>query len=367
MEHPPHKIRVLHFVYSLTGGGAERQLVNFLNKADDANFENAVCCVDAQGRSLLQNPVCIYEIPRASQYDPRWRPILKLVSEWKPDIIHNWMPAVMLSSLPARLSGVRHYLGSFRGTYQLNDIRRYIHALGFFFIDKAVSNLYPEDMLFPFKQLFRMKSGEVIPNGMDVQAIEEARPAALEPWGIDPTLPKILYTGRLIPSKNVEILIEALTLLEKEHACSSQLIICGTGAESARLERLASDAGLMHRVFFTGYRQDVYQFMKSCDIFVMPSLTEGMPNVLFEAMIAKLPVVASDIAVHRRWIEPGVNGLLFDPHDPKKLGQVLFEMLQHRDGLTPWLVRNAHHMASGLSIEKMTRRYEDLYQRMLAG
>jgi len=358
-------IKILHFVYTLDGGGAERQLVNFLNAVDPIGFENAICCVSGNGHMRIQKPICIFEIPRANRLDLRWLPVLKVVSEWKPDIIHNWQPAVMLSSLPARLNGVRHYLGGFRGAYRLDDPRRYLHALGFFFIDKSVSNLPPEEMIFPFKQLFLMKSGEVIPNGMDVHAIEGADPAPLEPWGVDPSLPKILYAGRLIPSKNVGILIEALTILEKEYACACQLIVCGAGAERSRLERQASEAGTGHRVFFTGYRQDVYRFMKSCNIFVMPSLMEGMPNVLFEAMIAKLPVVASDIAAHRRWVEPGVNGLLFDPHDPIRLARILFEMVQHRDGLTPWLVRNAHHLASGFSIENMARSYEDLYRRMM--
>jgi len=219
----------------------------------------------------------------------------------------------------------------------------------------------------PFRQLFRLKNGEVIPNGLDLEHIQSAAKIDLESFGINPAQPKILYVGRLIRDKNFSGLLRALSLVTKGDLPGCQLIICGKGSELTSPEEVARALGISDRVFFLGYRRDVFRFMKSCDLLVLPSFIEGMPNVLFEAMAAGLPVIASDISAHRRWIEAGKHGLLFDPHDPGHLARCIEKILNSDREDILRMTENAYVEVSEYSVERMVKRYEVLYRGIMCG
>jgi glycosyltransferase involved in cell wall biosynthesis len=183
-------------------------------------------------------------------------------------------------------------------------------------------------------------------------------------YDIDPLLPKVLFVGRLVKRKNLPILVEAIKILERERAFSCQLVICGDGDEKPALMELARQMGNFHRILFIGFRPDVFRFMKSCDVFVLPSIMEGMPNALFEAMVARVPVIVSDIPEHRKWIEDGQNGYLFDPKDARELADKIHLSILDRDQSKENLMGKAYDLASKFTIERMAHCYEDLYKRM---
>ena len=132
---------------------------------------------------------------------------------------------------------------------------------------------------------------------------------------------RLLYVGRLSPEKGVAILLEAMTRLD-----SSRLTIVGEGSEHASLENQCRALKISGRVVFAGemsWGDPLLACMRQHDLLVMPSLTEGMPLVLLEAMSQGLPVVASRVGGIPDVIANGVNGALVEPADADALAEVI--------------------------------------------
>ena len=159
-------------------------------------------------------------------------------------------------------------------------------------------------------------------------------PNPVPPVGASP-LPgnkKILFVGRLESQKNVKALIEAFRLAAPKRP-GWTLDIVGDGSQRPSLERQAKEAGISERIIFHGAQRDVDRYYQSCDIFVMPSLFEGFPNAVAEAMGHGRPCAgfASCLGV-RDLILDGVTGLLAqDGFSPESLADVLARLMDDAD------------------------------------
>lgn len=151
---------------------------------------------------------------------------------------------------------------------------------------------------------------ETIPNGIDFKSFGkgEARERVRGELGIGRSAIVVGTVGRLSREKGQEILLEAACTLKERHPETIYLVV-GEGPDRARLEeKFASD-----RIRFTGYCRDVATLLEAMDIFVLPSLTEGLPLALLEAMASHLPVVATRVGEVPSVIQEGVSGLIVDP------------------------------------------------------
>ena len=113
-------------------------------------------------------------------------------------------------------------------------------------------------------------------------------------------------------------------LLEIDRA---RLIIVGTGPDEIPLKRLAEELGIQGRVDFRGRQENIQAILSETEIFVLPSLSEGMSNVLLEAMGCGLPIVATAVGGNRDLIRDGYNGILIPPQDSMGLGAAVLELL----------------------------------------
>ena len=340
--------------------------MNLLNNIDEDVFTSAICCIDGKGSNNYKETIDIFEIKRLHKFDLRWKQISVIINKYKPNILHIWSPFVIASTLPSKYSKLRiQILSTYISTHRIDGIVNFVHALGLLFVDKITSNIFEEEMIEPFKQIYQMKSGELIFNGIDLSLIESEKEINLKKFGIEPTLPKILYVGRLFSDKNIKVLLESIDILAQEIGIKAQLILCGTGEDEYPLKQYGERLGITNQLFFMGFRYDVYRFMKSCDIFVLPSFREGLSNALLEAMASRIPIIASNIPVHKRWIIHKHNGLLFDPTDPNTLARAINEILNSPSEVIEKLVTNGYVTASELSMERMVQHYENLYTRLL--
>jgi glycosyltransferase involved in cell wall biosynthesis len=107
--------------------------------------------------------------------------------------------------------------------------------------------------------------------------------------------------------------------------------LLGVGAMEESLRSLAAELGIVDRVFFLGFREDVPDFLCTLDVFVLPSFYEGMSNVLIEAMACGVPIVASAIAPNRELIESGRHGLLLDPCNVETVSEAIKKLRTERD------------------------------------
>lgn len=139
---------------------------------------------------------------------------------------------------------------------------------------------------------------------------------------------RMLYAGRLSAEKGLDILLQALALLPDEEIW--QLDVLGEGPQRQALEAQVAALSLQSRVRFYGYYEDIMHFMGKAEMLVMPSLREGMPLSLLEALGCGLPVVGTSVGGLSELIEDGVNGRLVTPNDSHALAQALQEVLRHQ-------------------------------------
>jgi glycosyltransferase involved in cell wall biosynthesis len=118
------------------------------------------------------------------------------------------------------------------------------------------------------------------------------------------------------------------------------------------------------RVEFTGHRNDVAQLLRSLDVFVLPSLSEGMSNTLLEAMGVGLPVLASDVGGNREIIQDGRSGLLFRSEDERGATDQLVRLTADADLRRALGVAAIERVREQFSIAAMLQRYEGLYRRV---
>lgn len=158
----------------------------------------------------------------------------------------------------------------------------------------------------------------VVPNGVDKQVF---RPRSRASTGT-----RLVYVGRLIQNKGVQYLLRAMPKILSVHPDAS-LQLVGDGPMRGYLERMANSLGISHAVAFLGIRDDVPDILAEADVFIRPSLTEGMPLAVLEAMSAGLPVVATPVAGVVELVKHGENGLLVPPGDPAALADAVTQLL----------------------------------------
>ncbi len=138
----------------------------------------------------------------------------------------------------------------------------------------------------------------------------------------------ITFIGRMDAFKGVEYLLDAFRQVIAGGA-DARLQLIGTGPDEEKLKRIAEDDALTDNVIFKGRRENVLHELSETDIFVLPSLSEGMSNVLLEAMSCALPVVATGVGGALDMIRHGINGMLVPPGDAEALRDALVYLLSN--------------------------------------
>jgi L-malate glycosyltransferase len=165
-----------------------------------------------------------------------------------------------------------------------------------------------------------------IHNGIQYDAMAEVSGAEVtrESVGITDQAFVVGTVGRLTPIKGIEYLLQGVSLLVHEQTVPLiQVVIVGIGPLRTELERLAQRLGISERVRFMGERQDVPSLLGLFDIFVMPSLHEGIPMALLEALAAGCPVVASAVGGVPEVVRDGKDGMLVPSKDPAAIAEAI--------------------------------------------
>ena len=166
--------------------------------------------------------------------------------------------------------------------------------------------------------------------------------------------------GRLEEQKGHVYLLAALPEVQSEIP-EATLVLVGEGRLRQDLERQVRELGLSDPVRFLGTRRDLPEIYRALDLFVQPSLWEGLPLALLQAMGAGLPVVATRVSGFREVIEDGVNGRLVEPGDPQALARVLLELYRHPEPRARLASAAPDTIRENYSLEAMLARLEELY------
>lgn len=175
--------------------------------------------------------------------------------------------------------------------------------------------------------------------------------------------PVIGFVGRLCPEKGVDILVRALPSVLARRK-DVHLVIVGDGPEAQRLRRLAGDLDIADRVRFTGHRDDVGELLGSFSVLAVPSLSDGAPLTIHEAMLAGVPVIGSRVGGIPDRLRGGRLGTLVAPGDPAPLAEALCAVIEHPERYRR-VAALAQRTAEGMTFPAMVDAIERVYAEVL--
>jgi len=210
---------------------------------------------------------------------------------------------------------------------------------------------------------------KLILNGVDLSALRpasrETRARARRTYVGDFDGPIIAYVGHLAAGKGIYSLLDAASRLRSGNANVRYLLV-GDGKDSERLKRLAEAKGLERQFVFIGRVADVAAPLAAADIYVLPSLSEGLSRALLEAMAMGLPPVATDVSGTRDVIPDESYGLVVPPSDPVALADALGKLVTDPDLRREMGGRARRRVLEHFSAERMALEYHELFQELLA-
>jgi glycosyltransferase involved in cell wall biosynthesis len=182
--------------------------------------------------------------------------------------------------------------------------------------------------------------------------------------GLDPQARLLTTVGTLKTQKGHHHLIEAAPRVARRHP-TAHFVFVGDGELRAELEAQARDRGVSDKIHFLGNRRDVVELLAATDVFVLPSLWEGLAMALLEAMAAAKPIVATAVSGTSQVMIHDETGLLVPPADAVALAQAIDEMLSDPDRAQSMGQAARRHVEANWSVEKQAAEYRALYRHLL--
>lgn len=173
---------------------------------------------------------------------------------------------------------------------------------------------------------------------------------------------KLLVVGRLVRQKGLEYLVEAVDELVNKHGFNLKCYIVGTGCEENKLKNLTIQKNLHERFKFLGHipwGEELFDIYRGNDLFILPSLTEGFPKTIFEAMAFGLPVIATDVGGISGIIKHKFNGMLIAPKSSDALVDTIQEICCH-ENMYETIKENGYNTVKEFTIEKQVRKMQDI-------
>ncbi len=378
--------RVLHIIPSLKGGGAERQLTNIVCNAS-GEFGHLICVFqdsDFFAPEVRRAGHAVRELGLTGKHP--WlsgvRRLLPVIRDYQPDLIKTWLydanivgRLALLRNRKIPLVTTLHSLDYEPETMRAGDWSP-VNVEGLRRIDKLTARLTNPHFVAVsnyVKKSAQKRLGiadariEVIYNGVDPESLKCAAGEA-ESLRRELEIPAEAFVyvtvGRVDTLKNHALLLRVFPQI-LENVPQAYLAIVGTGILEQELKDLANSLGIEQRVRFLGRRKDVGACLEMGDAFVFPTLLEGHPLALVEAMFKKLPCAASDLEVLREVIVDGESGILFDLNKSDELVRAMTELFRQPE-LARRLGEEARRVAEKrFHIRVAVAEWENYYRRII--
>ncbi|MBM4340836.1 MAG: glycosyltransferase [Deltaproteobacteria bacterium] len=170
--------------------------------------------------------------------------------------------------------------------------------------------------------------------------------------------------GRLSPEKGQYDFIMAAEQVLKRYD-NIKFLIIGSGPERDSLERLVCSKGMHDWIIFTGYRNDMLRIYNSLDLVVQSSHTEGMPNVILEAMLMEVPVIATNVGGTSEAVKDDITGVLVEPHNPEVLGEQIIKFITEQERFKDYSKRGRKTIMENFDFCVRTKKLERVYENLI--
>lgn len=313
-------MKILCCIDALASGGAERQMVGLAIMLKDAGYEVKVMVTHHQPfylPQLLEHNIA-YEYLQAENKITRIFKVIRATRKNSPDIVIAYMERLGIMTNFAKLFGQRFKLIVSERNTNINYIsfRDKIKFIIYKYSNFIICNSHTQTDFITRRYPYLSNKLKTIVNFTD---LERFHPPSQEKNESD--ILDILVVARVAPQKNVLCFLDAIKLLV-ERSVSFKVSWFGHTQSKAYYQQCLSkvqDLNLREYISFYPPIERIEEEYRKVDLFCLPSLYEGTPNCVCEAMASGLPIVCSDICDNSRIVENGQNGFLFDPNSPEDI------------------------------------------------
>ena len=371
---------IAHVIYRLDVGGLENGLVNLINRIPAQRFRHAIVCLTDSSafRERLKRDVPVFALHKPPGNSPVTQfKLWRLLNRLRPDIVHTRNLGALEATLPAALAGVpvRIHGEHGRDVDDLDGTNTRRQLLRRFY--KPFMHQYialSQDLASYLLHKIGVPPSRIaqIYNGVDSERFHPAgehRDSVPHAGFAGPGHFVIGTVGRMHDVKDPLTLARAFVRLMQVMPGAEQrlrLVMVGEGPLRERVRMLLAEAGVDQYAWLPGERNDVARIMRSFDLFVLPSLAEGISNTILEAMATGLPVLATAVGGNPELIQAGVTGTLVPRDDPESMARAMRAYAESAE-----LCRR-HGMEARRTIERrfgmdaMVNAYMAVYDQLLA-
>ena len=363
-------LKVLQLIPTLDRSGAEKQMVLLCKGLPRDRFEVEAAALTRLGpfeAELREAGIPLTLIGKPLKIDPfAMERLTRFMKAKRFDVVQTWVfaansygrvaarrakvPVVVTAEMAVDLWKSRGHLAIDRALAKWTDrLVGNSHAVVDFYRKAGI----PEDKL---AMIYSGVADEPIP--------EFDRAAVRQEFGWPPDAPVIVFIGRLMAQKAVADLIAALDILQHVRPDLKTLII-GQGPLRDELIETAHKFDLDDKVRFTGHREDAQRILGAADLLVLPSLYEGLPNVVLEAMRLGKPVVATSAPGTSEVVVDGETGLLVPLQNPTELARAIRKVLGDAELARKMGEAGQRRVANEFGVQLMIDRFAELYEKLL--
>ncbi len=365
-------IEICYVIGQLGRGGAEKQLYELVKGINREMFHPVVISLSSGGgwvKEFRKLHIQVIELQRRKNRElTRLFKLIKLFRTIKPDIVHTYLfSANSYGRIAAIIAGVPVIIASERSLPETGKDKTgyqvFLDRILAFFSDGIICNSLKASDTLVKKYSFDAEKVFTVHNG--INTVDFLREPDLD--GQQKIAGKVVGTvGRLHSSKNYRLFLDmARIVLERFEPGSLKFVVIGEGKLRDELEKYSQQSGIADNVVFTGERDEVFSLLQTMDVFVMTSLYEGLSNAIMEAMMAGLPVVATDVGGNSELVINGETGFLCPSNDAASLAERVIGLLGNERDAGQVGDRGKKRIVTEFRVEKMVRETEEIYKGFL--
>ena len=367
------RLRVLHVVSCFGMGGTEHGVLKVIAGLGHDEFEHHVCAVRGADEDFLRQTNVEASVSSAGSREPGFQfPLFRLVRlmrRFRPHVVHSRNFGALEAILAARIAGVPGVIHSEHG-YEIEilkglPLRRRLACGALYSMADQLLTVTDDLRKYHSKQSWHSPSRfRVIHNGVDTETFRprtELRLRLRLEMGILPGRVVIGSVGRIVPIKDHRTLLRAGEALLRSGK-DVHLLIVGSGPELPNLQaQVNASPELAGRTLLLGSSDRVPDLLSCLDVFVLPSISEGMSNTMLEAMATGLPLVVTRAGGNVELLDHGRTGYLFNPGDAEALTCILTSLVDDTSLRQRFGQAAREYAIRHFSLSTMVQRYRDLY------
>ena len=296
-----------------------------------------------------------------------WWKLYRFAKKRKFDLIRTYgLKAEIIGRIVGKLLGIPVNITSVRSTDPWRTwYHSWLDSLTSGLTDLYLSNSEAGRMATHRRERIPLSKIMTIPNGVDLSKWRwNIFPTCHNSFGISSSIPVIGIVANLGRVKGHTTIIDALPRIQR-HFPDVKCLLVGRDDLHGEIQGYVREKHFEDTVIFTGVRHDIPEILSLLDVFLLPSLWEGFPTALLEAMAMKKPVVASDVGGIPEMVESGKTGLLIPPGDPDALAEAVIFLLQHPERASEMGEAAYNKVRQDFSLDTLVARTEEIYEHLI--